>query len=178
MTKSPSPNFETRATDLLQSLSGDKKIFMRFAIRYSILLFILPLFNWGCKKVVDRSSDSLTGFWELRETSGAMNPKTDKYAAGNGNILDFTGSNYKIYKPGSVIKSGQFTIVQDATVSTSVCLVFPAGEYTSRIIYDSNYAATKIFFQVEGDRLTFISGCYAYDAGYSEVYERVSSMVN
>jgi hypothetical protein len=151
---------------------------MRFPISCSILLFILPLLNWGCKKSTDQSSDSITGSWELRETSAAMNSNLDKYAAGNGNILDFTATDYKIYKPGSVIKSGQFTVVQDTTVSTSVCLVFPKGEYTNRIIYDSNYAATKIFYQVDGDKLTFISGCYADDAGHSEVYERVSSMVN
>ena len=114
----------------------------------------------------------------MRETSAAMNPKSEIYAAGNGNILDFTGTNYKIYKSGSVIKNGQFTVVQDTTVSTSVCLIFPKGEYISRIIYDSNYTATKIFYQIGGDRLTFISGCYAYDAGHSEVYERVSSVGN
>jgi hypothetical protein len=151
---------------------------MRLSISYLILLFILPLFNWGCKKSTDRSSDSIIGFWELRETSAAMTPNIDKYAVGNGNILDFTGTNYKIYKPGSAIKSGQFTVVQDTTVSTSVCLVFPNEEYINRIIYDSNYAATKIFYQVEGGRLTFISGCYAYDAGHREVYERVSSTEN
>ena len=151
---------------------------MRFPVGYAILLFILPLFNCGCKKSTDRSSDrssdSITGFWELREASAALNPILYKYAAGNGNILDFTGTNYKIYKSGSVIKSGQFAVVQDTTVSISVCLVIPKGQYTNRLIYDSNYAATKIFYQIGGDSLTFYSGCYACDAGHSEVYVRVS----
>lgn len=114
----------------------------------------------------------------MREASAASNPTLYKFAAGNGNILDFTGTNYKIYKSGAVIKSGQFIVVKDTTVSTSVCLVFPKETYTNRVIYDSNFAATKIFYQIEGDSLTFFSGCYAYDAGHSEMYIRVSKAGN
>jgi len=102
-----------------------------------------------------------------------MSPGVSKYGAGNGNILAFTGTNYKIYKGGQVIKSGQFTVVQDTTVEESVCLLFPKGQYTSRVEY-ADSAVGKIFYQVVGSKLTFYAGCYAYDAGHSEVYERIS----
>jgi hypothetical protein len=137
-----------------------------------LALFILPLVNWGCKKNGGHGSGSISGAWELRETSAAMNPVVSQYGAGNGNIVAFTGTSYKIYKGGQVIKSGQFTVVQDATVETNVCLVLPKGEYTSRVVY-ADSTQGKIFYQVKGDRLTFYSGCYAYDAGHSEVYARV-----
>jgi len=102
-----------------------------------------------------------------------MNPAVTQYAAGNGNILEFTDTAYKIYKAGSPIQSGQYTVLQDTTVSANVCLAFPKGRYPNRIIYDSNFAAAKIFYQVAGDSLKFISGCYAIDAGHSEVYVRI-----
>lgn len=147
---------------------------MRFCTRYCF--FLLVLFNYGCKKNSDHSpgSGTITGSWELREASGAWSGGVN-YPAGNGNIIAFTGTDYKMYKSGSVVKSGQFTVVPDATVSTSVCLVFPANQFTNRIIYDSDLAATKVFYQVAGDSLTLISGCYAYDAGHSEVYARISN---
>lgn len=145
---------------------------MRCSIIY-LLLFILPLANWGCKKNAGGGSGSISGTWELRETSAAMNPYVSKYEAGNGNILAFAGTNYKIYKGGQVIKSGQYTVVRDTTVGTSVCLIFPKGQYTSRVVY-ADSTAGKIFYQVEGSKLTFYTGCYAIDAGYRQVYERIS----
>jgi len=144
---------------------------MRCSIFY-LVFFILSLANWGCKKNANHGSGSIAGIWELRAISGGMSPGSIQYAAGNGNIVAFAGTSYKIYKSGQVIKGGQFSVVQDDSVETSVCLVFPKGEYTSRVVYTDS-SATKIFYQVKGDKLTFYSGCYALDAGHSEVYQRV-----
>ena len=143
---------------------------------FYFFLFILPLANWGCKKNANHGSGSISGTWELRAMSGGMMPGSTQYAAGNGNIVEFSGAGYKIYKGGLVVKSGQYTVVQDASVDTSVCLVFPKGKYTSRVVYADSTAA-KIFYQVEGDMLTFYSGCYALDAGHREEYQRVSGSV-
>ena len=148
-----------------------QKLSMRCSI-FCLVLFILPLVNWSCKKNANQGSGSVAGTWELRAISGGMSPGSIQYAAGNGNIVAFAGTSYKIYKGGQVIKSGQFSVVQDDSVETSVCLVFPKGEYTSRVVY-ADSSTTKIFYQVKGDKLTFYSGCYAYDAGHSEVYQRV-----
>jgi len=41
------------------------------------------------------------------------------------------------------------------------------------VVY-ADSTAGKIFYQVEGSKLTFYTGCYAIDAGHREVYERIS----
>ena len=147
---------------------------MRVTVCHTLWLFILPLFSWHCKKSGDQSAVSITGYWELRETSVAMHPGEQLYAPGNGHILHFTGDRYVIYQSGLALKSGQYVTVRDSTVEASVCLVFPKGQFTSRIIYDSDYTAIKTFYDIENNTLTFYSGCYAYDAGQREVYARVS----
>ena len=110
------------------------------------------------------------GNYEKR--SAAMNPIINKFPPGNGNILKYTNTNYEIYENGQLVKSGKYTIISDTTVEASVCPVFPAGQYTNRIIYDSNDNAAKEFIQISNNKLTFISGCYALDAGHSSEYER------
>ena len=112
---------QVRCNGVLAIIVRMQKLFMRCSIFY-LVLFILPLANWGCKKNANQGSGSIAGTWELRTISGGM---TTQYAAGNGNIVAFAGTSYKIYKSGQVIKSGQFSVVQDDSVETSVCLVFP-----------------------------------------------------
>lgn len=115
---------------------------------------------------------SIIGSWELRQTSAAMNPAITNYPAGNGNILKFTTSAYETYSNGQLVKAGNYLIIKDTTVAENICLEFPAGQYTNRIVYDNNYNNTKIFVQISKNQLTFISGCYAYDAGHTSQYER------
>lgn len=72
---------------------------------------------------------------------------------------------------GRVIKSGTYTIVEDSTFNA---LVVPAGQFTHRIIYDGNTSGFKIFLQVSGNELAFISGEFADDSGSEVTYERVN----
>ncbi|HEY4206232.1 MAG TPA: hypothetical protein VGM31_05460 [Puia sp.] len=143
---------------------------MRYVNSGGLLLLMLTLFNCGCKKHNDKGS--LTGTWELRQTSAAMNPQASQYPAGNGNIVELKDGNYKIYKGGQVIKSGHYSSIADATVGDNVCLVLPKGQYTNRIAYEDS-TTLKIFYQVQGNTLSFYAGCYAYDAGHQEIFERV-----
>lgn len=117
------------------------------------------------------------GTWELRKTSGAMNPAVSEYPAGNGHILTFTDNDYGIYVNGQLTKSGTYTIVNDSTVSETVYLQFPAGRFPNRIVYDNDYGAGKVFMEISNNRLVFISGNYAVDGGHSEEYERVADTV-
>ncbi len=145
-------------------------------MKNSILIFCFITCFVSCKKESPQEknelSASIIGTWELRQTTAAMNPDETNYLPGNGNVLKFTNASYENYTNGQLVKSGAYVIVKDKTVEKSVCLVIPSGQFMNRIIYDSNYNDNKIFIQFSNNKLTFISGCYAYDARHSSEYER------
>ena len=134
----------------------------------------------SCKKYEGKKDidikKALIGTWELRETSGGMMPGVTNYPPANGNILKFTEDTYTIAKNGQVVKSGKYVVVEDTTVEESVCLVMPKDEYINRIVYDDDFAATKVFIEISGKRLKFVSGCYALDAGHKEEYEKLGTI--
>ena len=142
-----------------------------FAVACTFLLLSMSCNKNDNKK--GKSANSVIGTWELRETSAAMNPAVSKYPAGNGNLIIFTNDTYEFRKDGQVVKSGKYKVVADTSVEQSVCLVFPKGEYAQRVSYDGK-AEPKYFFQIVGKKLSFVSGCYAYDAGHREEYEKVN----
>src|SRR4030095_1738871 len=109
-------------------------------------------------------------------TSGGMMPGVTDYPPANGNILKFTEDTYTITKNGHAVKSGKYVLVEDTTVEESVCLVMPKDEYIYRIVYDDDFAATKVFIEISGKRLKFVSGCYALDAGHKEEYESLGEI--
>ena len=130
-----------------------------------------------CSKPVSKKPMSafLQGEWELRQTSAAMNPSVDNYPPGNGKILKFTDSRYTLYDGSQVVKEGEYAVVEDPTVSTSVCLEFPADQFAQRVIYDDDTTVEKQFFQITGNKLSIVAGCYAIDAGHRLDYERINS---
>ncbi len=143
---------------------------------FSILLTgSITCMLFACKKDKGDKSDnnSLSGYWELAETSSAMMP-TYQHGPGNGNVIEINTSTYKRYANGQVIASGVFTTMPDNTVEKNVCLVFEGDRFTRRIIFDTAQAADKTFYEIRDGRLAFISGCYALDAGHKEVYRRIN----
>jgi hypothetical protein len=140
----------------------------------SIFLVSLTLIQLGCRKG-NISNNNLTltsiiGSWELNKEQLGMLPVN--YPPGNGNILKFTDSEFQIFTNAQLIKSGQYRITTDSTVATEICLVIPTDQYRNRIIYDNNFFDPKIFVQVSENKLTFLSGCFAYDAGNYKEYLR------
>jgi hypothetical protein len=124
----------------------------------------------GCRKGDDAiENNSLQGLWELRRGIGMI---TVDYPPGNGTTIRFNGNNYEYTVNGQVDK-GEFEIVKDLSVQEATCLSIPQGEYTERIIYKSMSSDRKIFFKISGTRLTFVSGCFAYDAGSFSEYVKV-----
>ena len=137
----------------------------------SIILFLaLPFFLAGCNKDSTNTSNSIEGSWELVRISGSR--PIINYPAGNGNVLKFTNSTYEAFENGSLEKRGTYTIVEDNTVETNVCLDLPDDQFRDRIIYDNDNRATKSFLQISNDTLSFISGCFAVDAGSRTEYVR------
>lgn len=146
-------------------------------LAFAVLLITQP----GCtpEKNLDTTDPKVTntaaaivGTWELSKTTGAMNPQPSLYPAGNGNLLKFTASGYEMYQNGVLVKTGTYAIIKDLTVSESVCLVFDAGRFTDRIVYDGDYNAQKVFLEMTNKKINFISGCYAYDAGHTMEYTK------
>lgn len=140
-----------------------KKLYV--LICQGVLLLVIA----GCKKENTAASDSIQGLWEIRRASGMM---TTNYPPGNGKTIRFTNNVYEISSNGLVTQSGQYEIVQDSAAASETCLVIPAGQYTNRIVYDNNATPRKEFIQISGKKLTFLSGCFAYDAGSSIEYVR------
>jgi len=131
---------------------------------------VLLLFP-GCKKYNSETNTSVQGVWELRLVSGSFQIN---YPTGNGRTLTFNGNNYEIRENGLITHSGQFEIIPDNTAANSTCLNIPADQYTDRIVYDNNLNAAKVFFELSGNKLTTVSGCFAIDAGSLSEYARIN----
>jgi hypothetical protein len=137
-----------------------------------IFFAVILLVNTNCKKEKkddNNSSAGLEGVWELRSARSML---SSTYPPGNGRIISFTGNKYEMKENGQTTRSGEFQVVEDLTASESTCLNISAGQYTSRIVYDNNMIATKTFFEISENKLTIVSGCFAFDAGSSLEYER------
>lgn len=144
---------------------------MKSRLALFITVAAFAFLSAGCKKDKAAAYLSIEGTWELRQASGMI---TINYPPGNGNKLKFSATGYEAYENGQPVKSGGYTIVEDSTVVANTCLNLPQGSFTMRIIYDNQPTAEKTFFELEANKLSFISGCYAYDAGHSLVYEKVA----
>jgi hypothetical protein len=136
-----------------------------------VIFLITVLF--ACKKSKDtNTSTDIIGSWELAETSAAMIPVIT-YPTGNGDFLVITDSTYAYYGARNLVKSGTYTIIDDATVEQNVCLVIPDDQFTRRIVFDNNYSTPKVFVDIRDGKLSFISDCYALDAGHKSVYRHI-----
>ncbi|MEX6691307.1 hypothetical protein QTN47_27605 [Danxiaibacter flavus] len=116
-------------------------------------------------------SNSIIGSWELRSTVGSMPLKT--FPPNNGHVIQFTNDSYTVFDSGQAKEKGNYASTPDSSVEANVCLVIKEGQFTNRIILSASSNPYKIFFNLEGNQLTFLSGCFALDAGNQTVYERV-----
>ena len=156
------------------TLGGCHSVMKRFILLVSLVVIMIGL---GCEKSESNKppfSDSLVGSWELRHASAAMNPQVSTPPPRNGNILKFTSTGYERYEAHQLVKTGQYEVIQDPTVESSVCLLFPVGQFTNRIEYDNNSIAEKQFIHLFGTKLVIVAGCYALDGGYRREYEKIS----
>lgn len=145
--------------------------FTMLALSFAFILFLSP----GCKKSNPEvnQSGSFVGSWELRLIQGSIPSRN--FAPGNGHIIQFTNDGYKVLDSGRVKEEGHFTITPDSSVEANVCLEVKAGQFTNRITFSASSNPNKVFYNIEGNRLTFLSGCFALDGGSSKMYERVEA---
>ncbi|MEO5681112.1 MAG: hypothetical protein ABIQ88_00660 [Chitinophagaceae bacterium] len=138
----------------------------------TVCLALVIVISGGCKKNAV-NADFLTGVWELRQAQNGMIPSVD-YAPGSGNIFTFSASRYQESNNGNLIKSGDYRLVKDGSVEAAVGLVLPPGQFTTRIIFDNDMAASKTFIEVTNTRLTMLSGYFPLDGGSNKVYEKIA----
>jgi len=160
---------------MVNNLVTQKKHLMKLVKVVFAVAFTFMLMSMACNKNDNKklkTNASLIGTWELRESSAAMNPTVSKFPVGNGNLVIFTDNTYEFRRDGQIVKSGKYKVVADSSVEQNVCLIFQKGEYAQRVSFDGN-VEPKRFFQIFGNKLSFVSGCYAVDAGHKEEYEKV-----
>ncbi|TKK66653.1 hypothetical protein FC093_16590 [Ilyomonas limi] len=150
-------------------------------MKYFIVIICLGAISifWGsCKKDVGTnaviSATSIIGTWELRQAQNGMIP-TVTYPAGNGNTFKFSDSTYEKYSSGSLIASGHYILIRDTSVETEVGLLIPPGQFTNRIIFDSDFTSRKTFIDVSNNKLTFLSGYFPLDSGSNILYKRIEN---
>lgn len=151
---------------------------MKLTFRFAVAILIMGSIA-SCKKDhggTHNYTNSVIGTWELSQLQGSM-PVKD-FPAGNGNILILTATTYEFRENGQLKKNGTYILKEDPTVEQNVCLVFPQGSFSKRIIYDGNDTAQKVFIDVTNDQLTLVSGCFALDGGSKNVYKRLSTEYN
>jgi hypothetical protein len=138
------------------------------------LAVALLLSMGGCKKNKNNPASGLTGLtgtWRIQLVQGGMSTART-FSPTNDSLLIFTDKNFTFTAHGQVLRSGTYSVLNDDSFNA---LVVPAGQFKRRIVYsDDSFANTrKIFFQVSGDQLTFLSGDFALDSGVEEVYGRL-----
>lgn len=135
-----------------------------------LCFFWIIFLSGSCKKNNTASNDSIQGLWELRKSRGQI---LVGYPPGNGNTIKFEANKFEITTNGTVTSSGTYKIEGDLTVSTETCLVIPKCEYENIIIYDTRSSDRKIFMKISGNKLSFITGCFAFDAGSETEYQKL-----
>ncbi len=126
----------------------------------------------GCKKdtVSEQTApktisqrNQLFGAWELRRTYGGLSQ--GQYDPGTGNLLIFNGTAFTEYSTMSIAKRGLYEIISDKAASETVCKLLPDGQFANRIVYDNDFFGQKVFFQINHDTLTLVSGCFTLGEG-------------
>jgi hypothetical protein len=148
---------------------------MKYSLKIclAVLLFVFA----SCKKEQAKQTgclpiNSIVGKWELRKNYGSLPPKY--YDAGNGNIMQFTDSTYQVFANSQILSSGTYKLIPDTTAVQNVCLVV-AEHFRQRIVFDGNLNEPKVFVNISGTKLGFLSGCFALDGGWGKDYEWIAN---
>jgi len=136
-----------------------------------VICIITPAFFSGSCKKSGHASSVIQGDWELRETQASIVPATT-FAAGNGNRLVFTATTYQSYASGLLKKSGEYVLVSDTTPE---CYAVGQQAPLTRIVYDNDYSGNAVYIKLSGNKLSFLSGCFAVDGGSMQTYEKLAT---
>ncbi len=138
-----------------------------------LLVALVTICTMACKKNTNTYTPpaTLTGTWELFRLEGNF----IKYFAPNtGNLLKLnTDSTYQLFSADTLAKSGTYSLAyNDTTAPYTTGTLIPAGKYTTRIIYDGNTTAQKVYLDITGNNLTLVSGNFQFDGGSFTYYTK------
>jgi hypothetical protein len=130
---------------------------------FIIFFFIVTSILTGCKKERELPQ-SLLGKWEVRHVSGSqVATKPSALKAGNGDIIEFSDSQFQRFQNGKVISKGTYILIKDSTKIDGI-------EYADALIY--NNESLKHYVNVSGNKLMISIGSIAFD-GMTVTYERM-----
>jgi hypothetical protein len=117
------------------------------------------------------ANQTLVGSWELREAQNGMMP-TATYPPGNGSRWAFTENTFEEFREGTRVRNGSYTLVADASVSETVGLELPSGQFTHRLVFNQD-TTEKPFIHLRADTLEMVQGFFPVDAGSRQVFVKV-----
>ena len=94
---------------------------------------------------------------------------------GNGTIVHFTATHYTRYENNAAVQTGTYDIFEDSTVSKTVGLIMPPGKFTHRIVMKNDENKHPTFIDIEGKKLSLVSGYFPLDYGTFHQYEKVET---
>jgi hypothetical protein len=119
------------------------------------------------------AGEGIEGTWELSETYGGMSPYTE-HPPGNGNLLQFDQTSYKIYTTLQVMQQGTYQLINDSVTNLNTCVLEPAAtSEPNRLVLD-NEVFLRRSFSITGSTLSIASGCIPLDGGVAK-YRRVQA---
>lgn len=131
-----------------------------------LLIGLVTLCTMACKKNTNTYTPpaTLTGTWELFRLEGNY---IRYFSPNTGNLLKLnTDSTYQLFSANTLTKSGTYSLAyNDTTAPYTTGILIPAGKFTTRIIYDGDTAALKVYLDITGNNLTFVSGPFQFDGG-------------
>ena len=111
--------------------------------KYLLTIAVFLLVMQGCKK--EDTIPAFFGKWELTSSVMGFSGKSTSYAAGNGNIIQFDGNNYTIFRDGIVAKQGTYKIVDAEQMFNK--------EMGKQIVFDNNPDGRE-FITLKNKKLT------------------------
>ena len=127
--------------------------------RYCLIIVLIILIGsiLSCthsKEQTHLLSNTLSGMWELRGTTGGMRiPGPNDYKPGNGNIWKFTDTHFERILNDSTYNSGNYTIANTGVDMNT-------GRKISQFVFNGTPAES---FEIKNDTLHIYSGMIAAD---------------
>jgi hypothetical protein len=137
---------------------------MKKALPYLLLVFVVMVISSCEKQIAQPVNSALVGKWGYTGNScNCSTPEDISPVSGSGStdVLYFTPKSYYKYVNHQEVQSGTYEVVTDTLQYNH--------QAVTRIVYDGNTTATKTFYKVVNNMLTFYNEV-PISSGGAEVY--------